>query len=81
MPQAPRPSVGGNGLQGSKMKPVLKILNELIRHPFAKPFALPVDPSLYPDYYTKVSTFLRSHGILHVSTSSPPLSCCRMATD
>jgi len=39
---------------GSKTQPVRKVIMELIRHPFAPPFATPVDPSLYPEYYTKV---------------------------
>lgn len=53
--QPPRASSGGDGMLGSKTQPVRKVIMELIRHPFAPPFATPVDPSLYPEYYTKVT--------------------------
>ena len=32
-------------------EPVLKLLNELLRHQYAGPFAQPVDPLIYPSYY------------------------------
>jgi len=33
------------------MKPCIKLLKDLLRHPMSYPFASPVDPNNYPDYY------------------------------
>lgn len=58
-PKVPaQPRAVGDGTLGSKAKPVLKVITELLRHPMAPPFAAPVDPSRYPDYYNKVSSTL-----------------------
>ena len=39
------------GGMSPKLKPVLKLLNELLRHQYVGPFAAPVDPRIYPSYY------------------------------
>jgi len=39
----------------AELRPCLRLLKDLLRNPLAWPFAKPVDPVAYPDYYTVVT--------------------------